>query len=134
MSPSVVEASITESVVPVVEPLALVKHVEAVGGGVEGGDPSPVREDGQQHDHHLSKQAFQTNPVEKQVYEAPMVVPASEGPGKEEEEDPPDKVNEKQKIPPKPNPYEVNPKFPQIFPCGLCPRKFSFTHLLCTHV
>ena len=73
------------------------------------GDPRPVREDGQQHGHHLSKQVFQTNPVEKHVYKAPVVVPASESPGKEKEEDPPDKVNEKKKIPHKPNLYEVNP-------------------------
>jgi hypothetical protein len=62
------------------------------------------------------------------------VAPASKVLGKQEDEVPPDKVNGKKKTTPKSNPYEANPKFPRIFPCKLCPRKFSFVLNLCTHV
>jgi hypothetical protein len=61
------------------------------------------------------------------TYKAPKVVPDPEVPGKEEDEEPPDKIKKK-KASPKPNPYPENPKFPQIFACNLCPRN------LCTHV
>ena len=62
------------------------------------------------------------------------MAPASKVLGKQEDEVPPDKVNGKKKTTPKSNPYEANPKFPRIFPCKLCPRKFSFVLNLCTHV
>jgi hypothetical protein len=96
-------------------------------------DPSPVREDGLQLIHYPSNQDFQ-NPEEKQVCEAPRVVPDSEEPGKEEDKEPPDNTKEKKKVSSKPNPYPENSKFPQILSCKLCPRKFFFVQNLCTHV
>ena len=116
--------------VPRLEPVALVIQVKAIDGDGIGEDPSIVLEDGLQQ-VHPSNQHFQ-NP-KKLVYEAPRVVP-DEVPGKEEDEEPPDKTKDKKKAAPKPKPYPEDPRFPKIFLCKLCPRKFSFVNSLCTHV
>jgi hypothetical protein len=73
--------------VPRLEPVALVSSVEAIVGGGEGEDPSPVREDGLQPVHNPSNKEFQ-NPVEEQVNEVRDIKKEPVVMEKEADEDP----------------------------------------------